>query len=394
MPKPSNNLSRSTNTKKDWSASSLSPISKLMGNRPAAVQSLVSKVEAISFEGIPPALSDHHHHHHHHQQQPSAPDSTSVASRPSSLRLSPSPQGSPTFSLTNSPNLNEATNPHVEDFVRDTPTIRQLKTSLRSRLQTDSDRHQKRSSEDSGRSDAIDHHHHRSANSSPHRLKPASLKASQNQSLPNSHHKSASSSSSVHRLAISSEDLFPQPLRDISSSDRSSSHNAHSQRSSSAFPSHESSDTKGNQVGHDAGVSAGQQGCDVSFDPSRSPSEQPIQSAHSTIRPRAPTNLPDLRIPLINISLSPPKLALWSVEAYDCEGKTNFVDVIAHLVMLPLHTALAIMKKLPYAGNYLNLNPLFSQAEKEQQGILLTASQMAIGLTLASGWKVARRILA
>ncbi|KAH9470642.1 hypothetical protein Pst134EA_007886 [Puccinia striiformis f. sp. tritici] len=369
MPKPSNNLSRSTNTKKDWSASSLSPISKLMGNRPAAVQSLVSKVEAISFEGIPPAPSDHHHHHHHHQQ-PSAPDSTSVASRPSSLRLSPSPQGSPTFSLTNSPNLNEATNPHVEDFVRDTPTIRQLKTSLRSRLQTDSDRHQKRSSEDSGRSDAIDHHHHRSANSSPHRLKPASLKASQNQSLPNSHHK------------------------DISSSDRSSSHNAHSQRSSSAFPSHESSDTKGTQVGRDAGVSAGQQGCDVSFDPSCSPSEQPIQSAHSTIRPRAPTNLPDLRIPLINISLSPPKLALWSVEAYDCEGKTNFVDVIAHLVMLPLHTALAIMKKLPFAGNYLNLNPLFSQAEKEQQGILLTASQMAIGLTLASGWKVARRILA
>ncbi|POV98352.1 hypothetical protein PSTT_14458 [Puccinia striiformis] len=282
MPKPSNNLSRSTNTKKDWSASSLSPISKLMGNRPAAVQSLVSKVEAISFEGIPPALSDHHHHHHHHQQQPSAPDSTSVASRPSSLRLSPSPQGSPTFSLTNSPNLNEATNPHVEDFVRDTPTIRQLKTSLRSRLQTDSDRHQKRSSEDSGRSDAIDHHHHRSANSSPHRLKPASLKASQNQSLPNSHHK------------------------DISSSDRSSSHNAHSQRSSSAFPSHESLIQK-EPSRRDAGVSAGQQGCD------------PVT----------------------------PKLALWSVEAYDCEGKTNFVDVIAHLVMLPLHTALAIMKKLP-----------------------------------------------
>ncbi|KAI9628094.1 hypothetical protein H4Q26_018204 [Puccinia striiformis f. sp. tritici PST-130] len=346
MPKPSNNLSRSTNTKKDWSASSLSPISKLMGNRPAAVQSLVSKVEAISFEGIPPALSDHHHHHHHHQQQPSAPDSTSVASRPSSLRLSPSPQGSPTFSLTNSPNLNEATNPHVEDFVRDTPTIRQLKTSLRSRLQTDSDRHQKRSSEDSGRSDAIDHHHHRSANSSPHRLKPASLKASQNQSLPNSHHK------------------------DISSSDRSSSHNAHSQRSSSAFPSHESSDTKGNQVGHDAGVSAGQQGCDSPNQPTRPP--------HSFDKHQPVT----------------PKLALWSVEAYDCEGKTNFVDVIAHLVMLPLHTALAIMKKLPYAGNYLNLNPLFSQAEKEQQGILLTASQMAIGLTLASGWKVARRILA
>jgi hypothetical protein len=52
-----------------------------------------------------------------------------------------------------------------------------------------------------------------------------------------------------------------------------------------------------------------------------------------------------------------------------------------------------MINKLPVVGGHRDLNPLSSQAEKEDQGILLTASQIAIGLVLASGWKVVRRIL-
>ncbi|WAR53494.1 hypothetical protein PtB15_3B2 [Puccinia triticina] len=341
MSKSNNNLPRSPHAKKDWTASSLSPISKLLGNRPTVVQSLVSKVEAISFEGIPP--SDHHQQQQQQQHQTNLLDSASL-SRPSSFLQSSSPdQGSPPISITSSPNLNEIGPPHLEEFVRDTPTIRQLKTSLRSRLQTDSDRHQKRFSEDSGRSDSTDHH--QTPTSSPQQLKPASLRtASQNRSLPPSH------INLVNKSALQKETL-------------------------------ERSDH------------ASQPGCDVSFGTSPTSSEQPIRSSDSTSRSRASTNLPDLRIPLINFNLSPPTIAIWSVEAYDREQKINFAEIVGHLIVLPFHTVLAIMNQLPLAGGHLGLNPLASQAEKDNQGILLTASRIAIGLVLASGWKVVRRIL-
>ncbi|EFP88658.2 hypothetical protein PGT21_037011 [Puccinia graminis f. sp. tritici] len=394
----SNNLSRSPNTKKDWTASSLSPVSKLLGNRPTVVQSLVSKVEAISFEGTPP--SDHHHQHHqqhqhHHQQQPNLPDSSSL-SRPSSSLHSPSPQGSPPYSLTSSPNLNDI-NPHLEEFVRETPTIRQLKTSLRSRLQTDSDRHQKRFSEDSGKSDSTDHHPRQAIHTSPHKLvKPTSLQPiSQDISLPPSNIKSAlpSSSSNLRPAISSSQDLSPQTTTEISSSHRSSSNHSHGKDPLQTSLANKSCVAKEAQGDYSNLLSVNQQDCDVSFGSNPSATERPIQSRHSTRRSKTSTDLPDLRLPLINFNLSPPTIALWSVEAYNCEQRTTFADLIAHLIILPLHTALAIINKLPVVGGHRDLNPLSSQAEKEGQGILLTASQIAIGLVLASGWKVIRRIL-
>ena len=388
MSKSNNNLPRSPHAKKDWTASSLSPISKLLGNRPTVVQSLVSKVEAISFEGIPP--SDHHHQQQQQQHQTNLLDSASL-SRPSSFLQSSSPdQGSPPISITSSPNLNEIGPPHLEEFVRDTPTIRQLKTSLRSRLQTDSDRHQKRFSEDSGRSDSTDHH--QTPTSSPQQLKPASLRtASQNRSLPPSHIKSAPSSSSNNRLAINSQDPSPQPSRELSSSNRSSSDNDQDRRS--PLPASLVNKSALQKETLERSDHASQPGCDVSFGTSPTSSEQPIRSSDSTSRSRASTNLPDLRIPLINFNLSPPTIAIWSVEAYDREQKINFAEIVGHLIVLPFHTVLAIMNQLPLAGGHLGLNPLASQAEKDNQGILLTASRIAIGLVLASGWKVVRRIL-
>jgi len=372
-----NHIIRSPNSRKQSTpSSSISPVSKLLGNRPTAVQSLVSKVEAISFEGTP-----------HHQKHPTV----------SSVDSAPSPQGSPSIGLSTSPTLHEITGgPHLDEFVRETPTIRHLKTSLRSRLQSDSDRHQKRVSEDSSRSDSTNHHHHhQTPNASPRSLKPASLKAHSPSPI-----ESAPSSCSNHRITFSSQDLSPHPPKELTSSDRSSSNQSRTQHSLPTKPLSQSSP-------HNKATSTiYQEGCDVSFGTYLASEEPPTQqSPHSTAsqseqaianrsEPRETSvSLPDLRIPLINFNLSPPTLAQWSIEAYESREETKLTEIIAHLMMLPLHTLLAIAKKLPVAGQHLDLNPLFNQAEKNHQGILLTASQIAVGLTMAGGWKLARRIL-
>lgn len=366
----------SSNSKKQSSPSCLSPVSKLLGNRTAAVQSLVSKVEAISFEATP-----------HHQKYPTV----------SSVDSAPSPQGSPPIGLSTSPNLNEISGPHLDEFVRETPTIRHLKTSLRSRLQSDSDRHQKRVSEDSSRSDSTNHHH-QTPNASPCGLKPTSLKAQSYHSP--SPIDSTPSSSSNHRITFSSPDLYQQPPKALTSSDRSSSNQSQTVNSLTSKPLSQSSP----HIKYTSTIS--QKGCDVSFGINLA-SEEPHtqQSARFSASQLEPTianrsepretsiSLPDLRIPLINFSLSPPTLAQWSVEAYQSKEETKLTEIIAHLMMLPLHTFLAVAKKLPVAGKHLDLNPLFHQAEKDHQGILLTASQIAVGLTMAGGWKLARRIL-
>ncbi|PLW28262.1 hypothetical protein PCASD_18338 [Puccinia coronata f. sp. avenae] len=349
-------------------AASLSPISKLLGNRPTAVQSLVSKVEAISFEAIP----------HHEQHQITLQDSTSQ-SRPSSFQ-SPSPQGSPPISLTASPNLNEI-NPHVEELVRETPTIRHLKTSLRSRLQSDSDRHQKRFSEESARSDSTDHHHHHpTPNSSPYKLKPTtSLKDVDLAQSPHpSHIKSVPSSTSTNQITAS-----PQLSRQLTSSDRSSSNPAHNHAGSlsNSLLSKSHQDTR---VTSQTGISFRQEDCPVRFATHSVRIETPnIQHPHYTAPSEPIAHLPELRIPLINYHLSPPTLALRSLEVYQSNEQTELADIIAHLIMLPLQTALAITKKLPVLGKHLDLSPPFYQADKDDQGILRTASQIAIGLTLA-----------
>ncbi|PLW09788.1 hypothetical protein PCANC_22299 [Puccinia coronata f. sp. avenae] len=359
-------------------AASLSPISKLLGNRPTAVQSLVSKVEAISFEAIP----------HHEQHQITLQDSTSQ-SRPSSFQ-SPSPQGSPPISLTASPNLNEI-NPHVEELVRETPTIRHLKTSLRSRLQSDSDRHQKRFSEESARSDSTDHHHHHpTPNSSPYKLKPTtSLKDVDLAQSPHpSHIKSVPSSTSTNQITAS-----PQLSRQLTSSDRSSSNPAHN-HAGSLSNSLLSKSHQDARVTSQTGISFRQEDCPVRFATHSVRIETPnIQHPHYTAPSEPIAHLPELRIPLINYHLSPPTLALRSLEVYQSNEQTELADIIAHLIMLPLQTALAITKKLPVLGKHLDLSPPFYQADKDDQGILRTASQIAIGLTLAGGWKVAGRIL-
>ncbi|KNZ61247.1 hypothetical protein VP01_142g7 [Puccinia sorghi] len=329
----------SSNSKKQSSPSCLSPVSKLLGNRTAAVQSLVSKVEAISFEATP-----------HHQKYPTV----------SSVDSAPSPQGSPPIGLSTSPNLNEISGPHLDEFVRETPTIRHLKTSLRSRLQSDSDRHQKRVSEDSSRSDSTNHHH-QTPNASPCGLKPTSLKAQSYHSP--SPIDSTPSSSSNHRITFSSPDLYQQPPKALTSSDRSSSNQSQTVNSLTSKPLSQSSP----HIKYTSTIS--QKGCDVSFGINLA-SEEP-HTQH----------------------LSPPTLAQWSVEAYQSKEETKLTEIIAHLMMLPLHTFLAVAKKLPVAGKHLDLNPLFHQAEKDHQGILLTASQIAVGLTMAGGWKLARRIL-
>lgn len=404
------------------SCNSLSPIAKLLGNRPTAVESLVTKVEAISFEGI--HQSDLHLHSHHQPPQHQSPIRThrdQDHQAPSILAIFDSdpissssiPQlTTPPLSLTHSSPPTDLAqrppDPHDQFVVRDTPTIRQLKTSLRSRLNFDPNYHP-RSSEDPSRSE---HQYPLPLPSPPHAHHSPSLSSSPPKGNPDSlPNRQPSLASSSHGSDLSSPTHVPPLARPTS---RSSSSSLSSSLNPAAFqfnqfnhqndprrPRHTISSSRSHphpdQVENPAvGLNNSPAGFDQLFSHLGIDSLHPRRSRPppKNSPPRTPTNLPNLHLPLINIDLSPPALALWTLEAYDCGRKIEFADLMVHLIVLPLHTALAISRKLPGVGHRLDLiTPLLHQAEKENQSILLTATQIGFGLVLASGWKVAKRLL-
>lgn len=131
---------------------------------------------------------------------------------------------------------------------------------------------------------------------------------------------------------------------------------------------------------------------------SNTPPGQSIQSRrsnvhhdHSCATDLSPsTILPVLYVPIIGFELSPPSLARSTIALYPTSDTTPIMDIAVHLILLPLHTGLAIINNLPFMGNVV---PLKQRVDSRHRSILSNATQDALGLMMAGTWKLVAQLL-
>ncbi|EGF99519.1 uncharacterized protein MELLADRAFT_94297 [Melampsora larici-populina 98AG31] len=386
--------SKSTNKKSNKSTTDskapVSPAARLLaagGARGHIPQRSVSKVEALSFEGL---LSGTQNHDPSPSQattstspiHPLIPNTHARVSFPSS---SDQPGPSPPISRTeDSRSSSEAA---------DTDVLRHLKTSLRSRLTSDHARQIKsptrdvKSSSSSAKSSRILNRHD-STGSVPSSQK-GSPPLNDSQKSPSFGIPSSPAAASTPGINQSSPSHLLLDPYDPSTSTQSQM----TQNEIQADKHMDSVDrTPNSSLDPLIDTVSGNQATDIDHTQS-DPSDTTAQSSPRLSNPVISSDiLPALYVPVFGFKLAPPNLAQRTISCYPTSHNHPIADIILHLMILPWTTTLALVKSAPVIRDYVT-NSEKQPFNHSKRRILFDAAQQAVGLVLAGSWTVIGHIL-
>ncbi|KAG0140401.1 hypothetical protein CROQUDRAFT_111142 [Cronartium quercuum f. sp. fusiforme G11] len=374
MPKPGK---RAASARQSASAGSLSPAARLLaasGTRGPIAQGSVSKIEALSFDGLfqapdqdplvnttsgSPILNTH---------PPNSHDRTSFSS--------PSKPRSPLSSA-----YRNEEGQGADETSNETEVLRHLKTSLRSRLDSDQAR-KPRSSDDSSKSPTQPQSSSSNLNSRRNSLRfsPAdsggskSKKQNANSSLPQPQAyvvRDGYRTSPPDSIA-----LLPTPvnvstprLPDIPVDDSFSTI-----QSSPLGVTFTTSTTSQSQT-----TDCFDQLRSTLYNPSLDLDQHDLKGASTLqLKSTLPSNqdiLPIICLPIIGLKLSPPHLAQTVISRYPTSNSTPIFDITMHLIILPFTTAYQLL-------------PTRRSSCSDHINIILKAVHDAFGLFVAGSWRI------
>ncbi|KAH9818527.1 hypothetical protein DFH28DRAFT_1080922 [Melampsora americana] len=386
MPKSKSSNKQSKKSTSD-SKTPVSPAARLLaagGARGHLPQRSVSKVEALSFEGL---LSGTQKRDPSPSQATTStspidafgPNTHSRVSFPSS---SEQPGSSPPTSRT------EETRSSSE--AADTDVLRHLKTSLRSRLTSDHAR-QKHADDPSKSPTRI----------SDVKSSSSSVKSSRILTRPESTGSVPSSQKGSPLINDSqkSSDFSIQPSLAVAPSDSlrnpddpsSSSQSQPTQNEAKVNELLDLEDTPpSSSLDPLVNTASTYQPTDLDHTHSDS-SDSTAQSSPPLSTPITSSDiLPALYVPIFGFKLAPPNLAQTTISRYPTSDTHPIADIVLHLMILPWATTLAVVKSAPLIRDYVTGD---EKHDHSKRGILFEATQEAVGLVLAGSWRVIGHIL-